>query len=96
MFMQSGPGVFRGDLSFYTSDDSLGERLKSIDTTRTPVYMLCGEYDMTCTPTDAARTAQQIRGAKLEIMEEIGHFPMSENPQVFKRYFQRALDGIRL
>jgi pimeloyl-ACP methyl ester carboxylesterase len=34
MFMQSGPGVFRGDLSFYTRDDSLIGRLAQIDTAR--------------------------------------------------------------
>lgn len=91
MFMQSGPGVFRGDLSFYTRDDSLVDRLTSIDTAQTPVHILCGEYDMTCTPEDAQRTARGISGATIQIMENIGHFPMSENPAVFKPYFVDAL-----
>jgi pimeloyl-ACP methyl ester carboxylesterase len=91
MFMQSGPGVFRGDLSFYTTDDSLIGRLKTIDTRRTPVHILCGEYDLTCTPEDARRTAAAIDGATLAIMENLGHFPMSENPEAFKPYFRDAL-----
>ena len=95
MFMQSGPGVFRGDLSFYTEDRSLVGRLASIDTACTPVHLLCGEYDMTCTPEDARRTADAIAGATLDIMEEIGHFPMSENPAVFKPYFLKALQRMR-
>lgn len=92
MFMQSGPGVFRGDLSFYTRDDSLIARLGQIDTARTPVHMLVGAYDMTCTPADAKRTADAIPGATLTIMEELGHFPMSEAPAAFVPYFSDALE----
>lgn len=92
MFMQSGPGVFRGDLSFYTRDDSLVGRLGTIDTGRTPVHIMCGEYDMTCTPEDARRTADAIAGATLVVMKELGHFPMSENPAAFRPYFQEALE----
>ncbi|WP_026622470.1 pimeloyl-ACP methyl ester carboxylesterase (plasmid) [Ensifer sp. WSM1721] len=95
MFMQSGPGVFRGDLSFYTKDDSLVGRLGMIDTRQTPVHIMCGEYDMTCTPEDARRTAEAIDGATLAIMKDLGHFPMSENPAAFRSYFQEALELMR-
>jgi pimeloyl-ACP methyl ester carboxylesterase len=91
MFMQSGPGVFRGDLSFYTRDESLIGRLGRIDASRTPVHIMCGEYDLTCTPEDARRTAEAIPGATLDIMAELGHFPMSEHPEAFRPYFERAL-----
>jgi pimeloyl-ACP methyl ester carboxylesterase len=91
MFMQSGPGVFRGDLAFYTRDDSLIGRLGRIDTNATPVHFLCGAYDLTCTPSDAKRTADAIKGATLTIMDELGHFPMSEHPVAFRPYFADAL-----
>lgn len=94
MFMQSGPGVFRGDLSFYTRDDSLIGLLKDIDTRKTPVHIMCGEYDLTCTPEDARRTADAIPGATLVIMKDLGHFPMSEHPLAFKPYFMEALDMV--
>ncbi|WP_264214211.1 alpha/beta fold hydrolase [Leisingera thetidis] len=92
MFMQSGPGVFRGDLSFYTRDDSLVARLPSIDTSRTPVHIIAGAYDLTCTPEDAERTAKAIPGATLAVMDELGHFPMSEHPEGFRPFFIEALD----
>jgi pimeloyl-ACP methyl ester carboxylesterase len=92
MFMQSGPGVFRGDLSFYTRDDSLIGRLPMIDTARTPVHIIVGAYDLTCTPEDAARTARAIPGATLAVMDELGHFPMSEHPEGFRPFFVAALD----
>lgn len=91
MFMQSGPGVFRGDLSFYTQDKSLIERLHLIDTAHTPVHFLVGAYDLTCTPEDARRTADAIEGATLSVMPELGHFPMSEHPEAFRPYFADAL-----
>ncbi len=91
MFMSSGPGVFRGDLSFYTRDDSLIGRLGRIDTARTPVHLLVGAYDLTCTPEDARRTAAAIPGATLAVMDELGHFPMSEHPAGFRPYFLDAL-----
>lgn len=92
MFMQSGPGVFRGDLSFYTKDDSLIPRLPQIDTKKTPVHILVGAYDLTCTPEDAQRTADAISGASCTVMEELGHFPMSEHPEGFRPFFLEALD----
>ncbi|WP_291860057.1 hypothetical protein [Bradyrhizobium sp.] len=67
MFMPSGPGVFRGDHSFHTRDDSPVSRLPMMDTRKAPV------------------------GAPIAIMEELGHFPMSENPKAFQPYFADAL-----
>lgn len=95
MFMASGPGVFRGDLSFYTRDDSLIARLGRIDTARTPVHILVGAYDLTCTPEDARRTAAAIPGATLAVMDELGHFPMSEHPAGFRPFFLDALARMR-
>lgn len=92
MFMASGPGVFRGDLSFYTGDKSLTDRLADIDTKKTPIHMIVGAYDFTCTPEDAKRTADAIPGATLSVMEKIGHFPMSEHPEGFRPYFLEGLD----
>ena len=95
MFMQSGPGVFRGDLSFYTQDDSLVGKLGGIDTSKTPVHIMVGEYDLTCTPEDAQRTADAIDGATIDVMRELGHFPMSEHPKQFRSHFVDALKRMR-
>ena len=94
-YMQSGPGVFKGDLYFYRVDADLRGRLGGIDTTRCPLYLLTGEYDFSCTPEDTLRTAADIPGAKVTIMQEVGHFPMSENPEQFRRYILPVLEEIR-
>ena len=41
------------------------------------------------------RAAQQIPGAQVTVMRELGHFPMSENPEQFRRYILPVLDKIR-
>lgn len=96
MFMQSGPGVFRGDLSFYTQDDSLVARLGQIDSSKAPVHLIVGAYDLTCTPEDAQRTADAIPGATIAIMDELGHFPMSEHPEGFRPFFVEALERMKI
>ncbi len=82
MYMQGGPGIFKGDLYFYRVDGDLREKVKSIDTNARPLYLLTGEYDFSCTAEDALRTAAQIPGAQVQVAKELGHFPMSENREV--------------
>ncbi|WP_028356402.1 alpha/beta fold hydrolase [Bordetella petrii] len=93
-YMQSGPGVFRGDLYFYRVDGDLRGRLGGIRTDVCPLYLLTGEYDFSCTPDDTLRTAAAIAGAQVTIMREVGHFPMSENPRQFRGYLLPVLDAI--
>ncbi|PPA73908.1 alpha/beta hydrolase [Achromobacter spanius] len=93
-YMQGGPGVFRGDLYFYRVDGDLRGRLDGIRTERCPLFLLTGEYDFSCTPEDTLRTAAGIPGAQVTIMRDLGHFPMSENPQQFRGYILPVLDAI--
>jgi pimeloyl-ACP methyl ester carboxylesterase len=95
MYAQGGPGVFRGDLHFYRVEGDLRDRVDRIDTSRCPLYLLTGEYDFSCTPDDTRATAAQIPGARLTIMKELGHFPMSEHPERFRTYLLPVLDEIR-
>jgi len=57
----------------------------------TPVHLIVGAYDLTCTPEDAQRTADAIDGATIAVMDELGHFPMSEHPDGFRPFFVDAL-----
>jgi pimeloyl-ACP methyl ester carboxylesterase len=94
-YLQGGPGVFKGDLYFYRVDGDLREEVAAIDTARCPLYLLTGEYDFSCTPEDTLRTARQIKGVEVTVMERLGHFPMSENPEQFRRYILPVLEVIR-
>jgi pimeloyl-ACP methyl ester carboxylesterase len=95
MYKQGGPGVFKGDLFFYRVDGDLRPTISNIDTSACPLYLLTGEYDFSCTPDDTKRTASKIAGAEVTIMKEVGHFPMSENPDQFRKYIMPILNKVR-
>lgn len=93
-YMQGGPGVFGGDLYFYQVEGDFRERVREIDTSVTPLYLLTGEYDYSCSAQDTQATAAQIKGAQVRIMPQLGHFPMSENPGAFIEELLPVLDEI--
>jgi len=93
-YAQGGPGVFRGDLYFYTVDGDMREKLAGIDTSRCPLYLLTGEYDYSCTPDDTRTLARRVEGAQATIMDGMGHFPMSEDPEGFLSYLRPVLAHI--
>ena len=93
-YMQSGPGVFKGDLYFYMIDGDIRDRVKQIDIARCPLFFLTGEYDYSCTAEGTLAVAEQT-GAEATIMQGLGHFPMSEDPKRFNDYLLPVLGKIR-
>jgi len=93
-YKQGGPGVFKGDLYFYGAEGDYREESSRIDTSICPLFILTGEYDYSCTPEDSERTAKAVPGASFQVMKELGHFPMSENPEQFRRYLMPVLKRI--
>lgn len=93
-YMQGGPGIFKGDLHFYKGDGDIRGQLAEIDIARCPVHLLSGEYDYSCPPQDTVEVAGILGGPDAVIMKEIGHFPMSENPELFLAYLRPVLDRI--
>jgi pimeloyl-ACP methyl ester carboxylesterase len=95
-YMQGGPGVFLGDLFYYFIDGDLRNGLANgLDTEQCPLYLLTGEYDLSATPEMGAELAKEVNATHFEVMKGLGHFPMSENPEVFKSYLMPVLDRIR-
>ena len=94
MYSQGAPPVFKGDLYYYSVDHDLTNTAHEIDTSKTAVYIMCGEYDWSSTPAMARALADQIKGAQYRDMPNLGHFPMSENPELFLRYVRPVLEEI--
>jgi len=95
-YMQSGPGVFKGDLHFYTADGDIRKDVSRINTQECPLWLLTGEYDYSCTPDDTAFLGRSIPGSKWQIMEGMGHFPMSEDPERFLKFLLPLLEEVRM
>jgi pimeloyl-ACP methyl ester carboxylesterase len=94
-YMQGGPGVFLGDLHYYFTDGDLRNGLlDGLDTKRCPLHLLTGEYDLSATPALTAELAKMVNATSFQVMEGMGHFPMSENPAQFRKYLLPVLDRI--
>jgi pimeloyl-ACP methyl ester carboxylesterase len=94
-YMQGGPGVFLGDLHYYFTDGDLRNGLlDGLDTRRCPLHLLTGEYDISATPALTAELAKLVKATSFQVMEGLGHFPMSENPAQFRKYLLPVLDKI--
>ena len=93
-YSQSAPGVYAGDVHFYSVDWDGRELLTRIDTTVCPVSLLTGEFDYSCTPAMTRAVADAIPGARLTVMRGIGHFPMIEHYAAFRGFLLPELNRI--
>lgn len=94
-YMQSGPGVFAGDLYYYFVDGDMRNGLaEQIDTEQCPLYLLTGEYDLSATPAMTEELAETVKAQHCQIMKGLGHFPMSEDYATFRTYLHPVLDKI--
>ena len=96
VYSQGAPAVFRGDLYYYSVDHDVRNSAAAIDTRECPLYILNGEYDWSGTPALGAELAAMIPGAHYQTMEGLGHFPMSENPELFLQEIRPVLDEVLL
>lgn len=93
IYAQGAYGVYAGDLAFYEAFDG-GAVAPRIDGARCPVAFLAGAYDYSATPDDARRLAALIPGATVDVMDDLGHFPMVEDPDRFRLHFVPALERV--
>jgi pimeloyl-ACP methyl ester carboxylesterase len=91
-YMQGGPGVFKGDLDFYTVGGDLRGRLGNIPA-QCPLFLLSGEFDYSCTPEDTLEVAKAVPHAQAKVMPGLGHFPMSEDYATFRTHLLPVLDA---
>jgi pimeloyl-ACP methyl ester carboxylesterase len=81
IYSQGAPSVYDGDLAFYSDDFDARHHTSNIDTQKTPLWLLTGDYDYSATPADTQKVANEIPGAIFTELKGFGHFPMVENPE---------------
>ncbi len=94
-YSQAAAGVFYGDVAYYSGSFRMTDsEMAEMDTTACPVYLLTGAYDYSCTPDMSRQTAAKIPGAHFQAMQELGHFPIAENPDAFLQYLLPILSAL--
>ncbi len=95
-YMQGGPGIFKGDMYFYKVDGDIRDRVDRIQADKVPIHLLTGDYDFSCTPQATRELAERLGpSVSAQIMKDMGHFPMSENPARFLEYLRPVLESIK-
>ena len=94
VYASGWPPAFLGDLRYYLEEYDLRERAKSIDTNQVGVHIFSGEYDYSSTLEMGRAAHLAIQGSTFTEMRNVGHFPMSENPDAFLEYLRPVLDLI--
>jgi pimeloyl-ACP methyl ester carboxylesterase len=90
-YSQSGPGVYQGDVYFFSEDWDAREEIRRIDTRKCKVSLLSGEYDYSATPAMSRAVARAIPGSRFRVMKGMGHFPMIEDYASLRPFLLREL-----
>lgn len=96
IYAQARPGVYKGDLHYY-SEEYDGEALASaIKDNRVRIELLTGSYDYSASPDNTRAIAALLDPAQVHFteMDGLGHFPMIEDPDRFRPHFIMALDRL--
>ena len=93
VYASGWPPVFLGDLHYYLNEFDLSRVAGEIDTSKVAVHILSGEYDCSGTAELGEAAHRAIEGSTYQMMKGVGHFPMSENPEVFIEYVKPILNN---
>jgi hypothetical protein len=88
-YSQGGPGVFKGDLYFYSVDHDFRGKCEAIKG-KIPTYFITGEYDFACTPEMTRDTAAKVKNSEV-IMRATGT-SRCRRIQRTKRYLTPVLE----
>ncbi len=93
-YSQGAPGVFAGDLNYYSIEHDLRETAHLIDTMRCPVYIMNGEYDPGTGIKEGEELVARIKGATFVPLLGLGHFPMTEDFASMKTFLMPVLNEV--
>ena len=97
VYSQGGPGVFAGDLHYYSIEHDLnGGKARGIDTSKVGVHFLTGEFDpMVSGPRGTDVLVADIPGCTYDVIKGGSHFAMCDNYPLFRKHLIPVLDRIR-
>ncbi|SCK42693.1 Pimeloyl-ACP methyl ester carboxylesterase [Variovorax sp. HW608] len=90
------PGVYAADNEYFMHGHDLRKNGHLIDTTKTPLTILNGEYDLSQGAPDAGgqKIAEMIPGVKYRTMIGQSHFAPTDDPLGFREWLIPALDEV--
>lgn len=96
IYSQALPGVYLGDLWFYSEEYDGARLATALRSGDRPIELLTGSYDYSASPANT-RTLHALidrPGVRFAEMSGLGHFPMIEDPVRFRPHLMAALARI--
>jgi pimeloyl-ACP methyl ester carboxylesterase len=96
IYRSNGPGMYAGDNDYFMRAHDLSVDGWRIDTRKTPLFALAGEFDRTASsPEDgAAAIPAFVPGAVFRLLPGLGHFAPSDDPETFCEAITPILDEV--
>jgi len=90
------PGVYAGDNDYFMFEHDLAVNGHKIDASRTPVYVVTGEFDPASTDEEVGgpAVARKIPGAVSVTLKGLGHFAPCDDPIGFSEAIVPVLDEV--
>jgi pimeloyl-ACP methyl ester carboxylesterase len=96
VYRSNTPGVYAGDNDYFMNLHDLREDGHLIDSSKTPVYVVTGEYDgsQLYPENGGAAVARHIPGVVHRVLPGLGHFAPSDDPVRFCEAIVPILDEV--
>jgi pimeloyl-ACP methyl ester carboxylesterase len=95
IYASGGPAVFKGDNDYFTFGHDLRTDGHLVDTDRTPLAVVVGEYDPAAwMPGGSEEIAKAIPGSTYHVFDGLSHFAMADDPVRFNAAIKPVLDRI--
>ena len=96
VYRSNAPGVYAGDNDYFMAAHDLSVDGWRIDTARTPVFALAGEFDRSAQSPEhgAPAVPKHVAGAEYRLLPGLGHFAPSDDPETFCAAITPILDEV--
>jgi pimeloyl-ACP methyl ester carboxylesterase len=96
IYKSNAPGIYAGDNDYFMTAHDLAVEGARIDTARTPLFALAGEYDRTAGSPEHGAPAipRHVPGAVYRELPGLGHFAPSDDPEAFCAAITPILDEV--
>ncbi|WP_052068068.1 alpha/beta fold hydrolase [Rhodococcoides fascians] len=95
VYASTGPAVYKGDNEYYAHGHDLRVDGHLIDTSKTPLWAVAGEFDPAAVwPGGAPEIAANIPGAQYQTLAGLSHFAMTDDPVAFNAAVKPLLADI--
>tara|TARA_R110002020_G_scaffold170523_1_gene360236 strand:- start:388 stop:1635 length:1248 start_codon:yes stop_codon:yes gene_type:complete len=97
IYAQARPGVYMGDLAYYSGEYDGARIAAPLAQSGRPVVLLTGSYDYSASPASTRLFYDAVNSDNLTFTEmpQLGHFPMIEDPTRFRPYILAALKRLK-